>query len=50
MAHPYIHPLYALWEKVKGPFPHTQRFRAFMIQGNNRISKRSPSEGPAQIV
>ncbi|MEJ1288253.1 GRIP and coiled-coil domain containing 2 [Cricetulus griseus] len=46
VAHPNIHPTYELLEHMKGPVLQIQSCRTSTTQGNNRQSKRSPSEGP----
>ena len=50
LAHPNIYPIYELLECMKGPVLQIQSCRISMTQGNNRISKRSPSEDPVLIV
>lgn len=47
---PDSHPTHDPLECVKGPDPQTQSFRISATQDNNRIAKRSPSEGSASIV
>ena len=50
LAHPNIHLIYDLPKHVKELVLQTQSCRISTSQGNNRISKRSPSEGPTLIV
>ena len=50
LAHPNIYPIYELLECMKGLVLQIQNYRISMTQGNNRISKRSPSEDPVLIV
>ena len=49
LAHPNTHLIYEL-EHVKGLGLQIQSYRISMTQGNNRISKRRPSEGTSLIV
>ena len=44
------HHMYDLLEHIKEQVLKTLSFMTSMTQGNNRISKRSPNEGPAWIV
>ena len=50
LAHPNIYPINELLVFTKGPALQIQNYRISMTQGNNRISKRSPSEVPVLIV
>ena len=50
LTHPNIYPSYDLLEHMREPVLQIQSCRISMIQGNNRISKRSPSEDPIFIV
>ena len=50
LADPKIYPIYKLPEHMKGTVLKIQSCRISMIQDNNRISKRSPSEDPVLIV
>ena len=50
LPHPNIYPIYELPEFMKEPVLQIQSFRISMTQGNNSISKSSPSEGPVLIV
>lgn len=50
LAHPNIHPIYNLLELLNGPVLQSQRFKISMTQHNNRIFKRSSTEGPVSIV
>ena len=49
LAHPNIYPINELLECMKVLVLQIQKYRIFMTQGNNRISKRSPSEVPVLI-
>jgi hypothetical protein len=46
LAHPNIYLIYKLLEIVKGWVLQIQSCGIPMTQGNNRISLRSPGEGP----
>ena len=50
VAHPYTYPICGLLEHEKGMAPQIQSCRISMTQGNNRISERSPIEGPRLIL
>lgn len=52
VAHPNTHLIWELLVCVMGPRPDLQirRCRISMAQGNSRLSRRSPSEGPAPMV
>ncbi|KAL6091725.1 hypothetical protein STEG23_016553 [Scotinomys teguina] len=50
LAYPNIHPIYDLLEDVNRLVLQTQSYRISMTQGNIRISKRSPGDGPVLIV
>ena len=40
----HTYAIYKLLEHTKGLFLQIQNYKIFVTQGNNRISKRSPSE------
>jgi hypothetical protein len=46
LAHPIVYPIDGLLECMKGLVLQIQNYRMSMIQGNNRIAERSPSEVP----
>lgn len=50
VAHPKIRLNYEMLEHMIWPDLQIQSYRTSMTQGNNRISKRSPSGGPVLIV
>lgn len=50
LAHTNLHPIYDLLEYVKGPVIKIQSCRTFTAQENNKIAKRSLSEGPISVV
>ena len=49
MVQANIYPTNELLECMKGLVLQIQNYRISMTQGNNRISKRSPSEVPVLI-
>ena len=49
LAHASTYPIEELLECMKGSVLQIQNYRVSMTQGDNRISKRSPSEGPILI-
>ena len=50
MAHASTYPIEELLECMKGSVLQIQNYRVSMTQGDNRISKRSPSEGPILMM
>lgn len=49
LTHSSIYPTDELLECVKGPVLRIPNYRISMVQGNNRISERSPSEDSVLI-
>ena len=50
LAHPKIYIIYELLGCVKGPVLLIQSCKISMTQGNNRMTRRQPSEDPVLMV